>query len=111
MQSWTHATELPLTAAQRDVGIKMQVKPEGNCIQDATSHHLQLDNVVLAPALGQPLKAELQSLAGLGETGMRNLVQLARLIACIPSAVTHITCHQIAHLKLSSPAHHCCFLG
>lgn len=66
----------------------MQVKPEGHSIHFAGCSDLQLQDVVSASALALPLEEVLEHLAGLGQAGVGELVQVAGLIALVPSVCT-----------------------
>ncbi len=78
-----HAQESGPTTAERLFFIKVQVKPEGNSIHDALCYHIQLHDVVSAPALALPLKEVLKHLAWCGEAGMGQLIQPAGFITLI----------------------------
>lgn len=58
------------TAAEGLVFIKVQVKPEGHCIQYALCYHIELQDVVTPPALPLPLEEVLEDLTGLCEGGV-----------------------------------------
>ena len=79
---------LSLTTADGLFFIQVQVKPERHRIQFTSCGDFQLQNVVSASALAFALKNVLKNLAWLRQASMRQLVQVAGLIALVPPVHT-----------------------
>ena len=82
---------LQLTTAQGLFFIQVQIKPKSHSVHDAFRNNFKLDNVVTATTFALALEKVLKHLAGLGEAGVRQRVQVTGFIPLVPPATSKTT--------------------